>query len=609
MNFKGEISEIIKGAEIICADIVCGETVYVSQNDEGLKVYEKDGEYGISYGTKVEFFRGLMILLDKINKNEKNFRIKQCKKFNTCGAMIDVSRRSVLKVETVKNMIVYMAKMGLDTLMLYTEDMFKMEKYPYFGYMRGAYTKEEIKEIVRFGKIFGVELVPCIQTLAHLQTTLKWKYAQGMCDTNDVLLIGEEKTYEFIEEMIKTTRECYETDKIHIGMDEAMGVGLGKYLQLNGYEDRYEILSKHLKKVIEITNKYNFKPMMWADMFFRFCSKIGAYPVPDVVIPDNITEFIPEEISLVYWDYYTFEEETYDAMIKLHKKMERDVVFAGGIWTWSAFSPNYDRAFAITKPALNACKNNGIKDVLATMWGDDGAECNVYMSLYGLQLYAEYNYEDEVDDVHLAKMFKICTGLNAKDFEVFNTEAFDGEYFDHRTFVAKQIFYSDLLLGILDKNLALYDFKTHYKRLLDKFEDIKPEAEFKYLFDFQKAFIEVVYKKCGVGDRLTKAYKSNDREEMKNIAEEIEDIYIATQKMHELYTFAWYKDKKPFGYEVVDARIGGVETRTLRAKNRIEDYLEGRISSIPELEEERLWYNEIQSPFLDLEHSQKMMTV
>ena len=69
------------------------------------------------------------------------------------------------------------------------------------------------------GEKFGIELVPCIQTLAHLATTLRWGYADGMKDTGDILLIDEEKTYEFIEEMIKTSRECYKTDKIHNGMD------------------------------------------------------------------------------------------------------------------------------------------------------------------------------------------------------------------------------------------------------------------------------------------------------------------------------------------------------------------------------------------------------
>ncbi len=35
--------------------------------------------------------------------------------------------------------------------------------------------------------LLGIEVVPCIQTLAHLKQTLRWPYGEGMKDTQDVL--------------------------------------------------------------------------------------------------------------------------------------------------------------------------------------------------------------------------------------------------------------------------------------------------------------------------------------------------------------------------------------------------------------------------------------
>ena len=175
--------------------------------------------------------------------------------YRRIGTMLDCSRNAVMKVETVKKWIDLCADLDFNMLMLYTKDTFKMEKYPYFGYMRGAYTESEIKSIVDFCGIFGIEVVPCIQTLAHLSRTLRWDYAKDMIDTDDILLIDEEKTYEFIEEMIKTMSKCYKTNKIHIGMDEAHMVGFGKYFQKHGYTERFELLSRHLSRVINITKK------------------------------------------------------------------------------------------------------------------------------------------------------------------------------------------------------------------------------------------------------------------------------------------------------------------------------------------------------------------
>lgn len=40
-----------------------------------------------------------------------------------------------------------MAFMGHNTLYLYMEDTYKLEANPYFGYLRGAYTNEQLKDL------------------------------------------------------------------------------------------------------------------------------------------------------------------------------------------------------------------------------------------------------------------------------------------------------------------------------------------------------------------------------------------------------------------------------------------------------------------------------
>ena len=61
------------------------------------------------------------------------------------GVMLDCSRNAVMKVSEVKRFIDYISKMGYNALELYTEDTFEMEGHAHFGYMRGRYTKQEIK--------------------------------------------------------------------------------------------------------------------------------------------------------------------------------------------------------------------------------------------------------------------------------------------------------------------------------------------------------------------------------------------------------------------------------------------------------------------------------
>ena len=62
--------------------------------------------------------------------------------YNHFGVMLDCSRDSVMKVSEVKKVIDLLEKMGYNTLELYTEDTYEIESEPYFGYLRGGYSKE-----------------------------------------------------------------------------------------------------------------------------------------------------------------------------------------------------------------------------------------------------------------------------------------------------------------------------------------------------------------------------------------------------------------------------------------------------------------------------------
>ena len=150
------------------------------------------------------------------------------------GVMIDCSCNGVMKVEAVKRLIDVLSKMGYNLLELCTDDTYKIESEPYFGYLRGGYSKAEIQEMDAYAKEHGIELVPCIQTLAHFTNLVKLPHYADIVDCSNILLVDEPKTYELIEKMFATLAECYTTRNINIGMDEAHMLGLGKYLQKHG---------------------------------------------------------------------------------------------------------------------------------------------------------------------------------------------------------------------------------------------------------------------------------------------------------------------------------------------------------------------------------------
>ena len=94
------------------------------------------------------------------------------------------------------------------------------------GRFRGRYKKEEIRECDAYAAIVSAfEMIPCVQTLAHLRTMLRWPAMMGYRDDEDILIAGEEKTYQLIDAMLKSLSEMYTSRKIHLGMDEAFYLG------------------------------------------------------------------------------------------------------------------------------------------------------------------------------------------------------------------------------------------------------------------------------------------------------------------------------------------------------------------------------------------------
>jgi hypothetical protein len=72
------------------------------------------------------------------------------------------------------------------------------------------------------------------------------------------------------------------------------------------------------------------------------------------------------------------------------------------------------------------------------------------------------------------------------------------------------------------------------------------------------------------------------------VANDLTELEKRLTLFHEKFYTMWHKENKTFGWEIQDARIGGLIQRAKTCKRRIEDYLSGRLENIEELEVELL---------------------
>ncbi|MDR0933437.1 MAG: beta-N-acetylhexosaminidase [Victivallales bacterium] len=546
------------------------------------RVKRSPGEVSVEYNSIAGAARGIGSALGNIECDENT-------PFKTLGIMLDVSRNMVMKVDYLKSYFRRLALTGYNMVMLYTEDIYELPDEPFFGYMRGAYSADEIKELDLYASRLGIELVGCIQTLGHLSQILKWGTAyHKVKDTGNVLLVDETETYTLIEKMIRFWSENLTSRRIHVGMDETHDLGRGRFLDIHGYENGFELFNRQIAKVNEICKKSGLSPLIWSDMYFRLANPAQEYYDLKSPIPESVQKKIPQNVQLVYWDYYHKDAETYEGMLQRHRDIGFEPVMASGIWTWTRLWYDHDLTKKTVIPCIQACHRKKISELFFTMWGDNGGYCNYGSALAGIVFCADLAFgvpENNPDDVTDRRFAAICQSSYKA-----HLIASDIEGFDERATIAAALIWDDPLLGILYSDRKRRDpefdlkLSDHYDEMLRQLLPLQDDC---FAGDFEHIInaLQFLTLKLELRNTLEEAYDFDDRIALRQIAVALIPSAIAAMREFDAsFRRQWLKCAKPFGLEVIQARNATQIARLEETAQRIREYLEGVVGSIEELD-------------------------
>ena len=162
------------------------------------------------------------------------------------GMMLDVARYFYDK-EFVKKYIDMIAAYKMNKLQFHFIDdsgwRLEIKKYPRLTEvgawaetgthpMGGFYTQEDIKEIVAYADVRGVEVIPEIEFPAHVLSAVvayPWLSCSGIQHkiptqhfiSRDLLCVGKESTFEFLRDVMEETIALFPSKYVNIGGDEA----------------------------------------------------------------------------------------------------------------------------------------------------------------------------------------------------------------------------------------------------------------------------------------------------------------------------------------------------------------------------------------------------
>jgi len=268
-------------------------------------------------------------------------------RFNWRGLMIDYSR-TFWNRRVTKKYIDAMSYYKLNMLHMHLTDdqgwRIEIDKYPLLneisskfdtiylepGEREGYYSKEDIRELVRYAAARNVELIPEIEMPGH-SSEIFAAYPQLSCtgDTltiapffkrpgihNEILCAGKEETFKFLEDVLDEVIELFPSEYVHIGGDEAPKAEwkacplCQKRIKDEGLKDENELQSWFVRRIEQYLNSKGKKLIGWDEIIEGGLSKTatvmywrGRMEEAPLVAVNQGNDVIMSPTSHCYFDY------------------------------------------------------------------------------------------------------------------------------------------------------------------------------------------------------------------------------------------------------------------------------------------------------------------
>lgn len=489
------------------------------------------------------------------------------------------------KVDTLKKFIDIISSIGYKRLYLGIGENFYVKKQPYLAYMIGRYSTEDIRVIDCYAKNKGIELIPAIQTLAHYHSIPCYAHYKPMMDHGHVLLVDDERTYAFLNDIFEAISEAFSSRRIMIGMDEAHMLGAGRYHDLHGNVDRTELLLRHLRKVLSIAQQYDYHCEMWSDMFFKL-QTMSNYDDNHMLAPKELLGQLPSDLRIVHWNYELLGVDNHRRILQEHKKMTKNVSMTGGFYKWVGFAPNNTYSIKANHNLIEAVKAEEIEELNLSMWCDNGGEASLFSilpALFDTALYAGITEKEQA-----IPMFEKLTGMTLEEFQT--VDYLNYPYFQKIEKVGNSCFYylyMDLFLATFHSLLSdgLTEAYAQYAERVKRCQ----KGEFGYIFETCFTLAKVLEIKASLGLEIKKAYQKGDKRELRRIATSvIPELIKRLDCFFVTFEKQWHIENSSMGFEIHCARIGALRFRVKYIAEELLKYCDGKMEYITELEQETL---------------------
>ena len=150
------------------------------------------------------------------------------------GLMLDISRRKVPTVATLKHLVDELSHYKLNVLQLYTEHTFEFPRHPRIGAGCGSLSSEDILELDAYCRQQQVELMPNLQSFGHARNTLRLPEYRHLAESDLLWTLSPavEETYNLLDELYGDMLPAFSSPTLNVDCDETYDLGQGASKEL-----------------------------------------------------------------------------------------------------------------------------------------------------------------------------------------------------------------------------------------------------------------------------------------------------------------------------------------------------------------------------------------
>jgi hypothetical protein len=288
--------------------------------------------------------------------------------FKVRGILLDISRDRVPTMDSLFDLIDFLASLKVNQLQLYMEHTFAYRGHEVVWQSADPLTAEEVRSIDRYCSDRCVELVPNQNSFGHFHKWLIHSAYRRLAECPDGVRhpFNEEpepfslcpidpKVLDLLGDLYSQLLPNFASSQFNVGLDETFDLGMGRSAEACRERGRGRVYLDYLKDVHRLVEERDHRMQFWADIVLQN--------------PEVITELPPTVIPLE-WGYeadHPFQEHG-----EVLSSTGLEFYLCPGTSSWNSLSGRTTNALRNLSQAAIVGKSSGATGYLITDWGDFG---------------------------------------------------------------------------------------------------------------------------------------------------------------------------------------------------------------------------------------------